>query len=87
MNLVFHISEDGSEIFIFPIHVCPNQETLLWKNALFKKNMLPQQIPIYFQIASYRCFTRDIQRVGIETRAKALMTSVIQPDTLYFGAL
>ena len=27
------------------------------------------------------------QRNGLETRAKALMTSVIRPDTLYFGTL
>ena len=29
----------------------------------------------------------DNQRNGLETQAKALMTSVIRPDTLYFGTL
>ena len=29
----------------------------------------------------------DNQRNGLETWAKALMTSVIRPDTLYFGTL
>ena len=31
--------------------------------------------------------TIDSQRNGLETQAKALMTSVIRPDTLYFGTL
>ena len=31
--------------------------------------------------------TIDNQRNGLETQAKALMTSVIRPDTLYFGTL
>ena len=31
--------------------------------------------------------TIDIQSSGLETQAKSLMTSVIRPDTLYFGTL
>ena len=30
---------------------------------------------------------KDNQRNGLETQAKSLMTSVIRPDTLYFGTL
>ena len=33
------------------------------------------------------CYIIDNQRNGLEMQAKALMTSVIRPDTLYFGIL
>ena len=40
----------------------------------------------YRQIAAFHRSV-DNQRNGVETQAKALMTSVIRPDTLYFGTL